>query len=388
MSELEQHRPEYTSELIDYSKFSDPRAVERLRELGIENVSLALAVEHEKDISNNEINAEILWAKFKKPTDAEWVGCTDVEGKLYLPNSKEKDNGSELILFSPGFPGGDAGRFEQRYAKTFTGAGYAFFTIRHNGTNLANPKRSPGVINCPERMAVAQALSEQHIGGERSYNQVEVVNEPITPLLSLAPKFDRIHLMGQSLGVAASYNAATRLAGHPDITEKFGNIINISGFVGKDKNDPQDDFDGMKMTINELTDYQFEHIAEAGTNTAKTHEEFKAAMKQVAQLNAKINIPEHVGNILIFTPGDPLIAGPHTSEQDYLNNYGPQTSRKLIIQDMGNLKDKKQHSMLWIAPENLLRAVQADVHGRHYIKLPNTKIVDEKQNKAALEKGT
>ncbi len=368
-------RPEKLSnEGNDYEQHSDAKALERLREIGVENAVFAFTIEDEKDLEGTPIDAEIFWIRFKKPEGKAFADCVDVEGKLYLPKGESTNH--ELILFTPGFPGGNAGRFEQRYAKEFSGAGYAFFTVRHNGTNLVKPDTAPEVLNSRKRMDLAAIAHEQHIGGTRpeGYGMSDIAREPITPLLALQHRFRRIHMMGQSMGVAASYNAVTRMEARPDVLKKIGNVVGIAGYVGKEDGGNEEAWDGMKKPVNELIDYEFGYIQKVGTNAIPDKERFRQDMKDVAAVNARMQVPEHVGNILVFTPGDPLIAGPDTTKDHYSREYGPRTDRKLIIRDETDLKDPKQHSMLWISPANLLRAVQANVSARgpHYIKVPRS----------------
>ena len=331
-------------------------------------------IEDEKDIDGELIDADIRWVKITKPASEEFADLADIEGKLYTPR---KNNNRQLIIFTPGFPGGNAGRFEQRYAKTFTDAGYSFFTIRHNGTSLTNGDTSLEVLNSAQRMAIAKEKSEHHIGGtkEEGYSPVEVVKETIPALLALSKDYDKVHLMGQSMGVAASYQAASRTMSHPEVSSKLGNIVGIAGYVGGAEEKPGDMWDGMKMPMEDLIDYEFGYIQKVDTNAVPTKEKFREEMWKVAELNTHMQVPAHVGNILVFTPEDPLVAGPDKEEENYVSEYGPPSSRKLIIRDESALGEPRPHSMLWIRPENLLRAVQAEVssHGPHYIKVPKTR---------------
>jgi len=353
---------------------NDSEAISRLETYGIGDYDFALTVESEinKDASGNEVDlardADITWIKFNKPDDGDFSDLESVEGKLYIP----KNNGNgELIFFTPGFPGGNAGRFEKQYAKAFVDAGYSFFTIRHNGSSLTKIDSAKEVVNFDKRLELAKQSGEDYIGGtkENGHAPAEIVNEPITPLLQLCKMFDKVHLMGQSMGVTSSYNAVTRLSGRPDITDKIGNIVGIAGYVGKEKGEPEDPWGGMKMPTKDLVEYEKEYIKQVDTNTIFTEDE----VAKLVEVNKKMKVPSHIGNILIVSPGDPLIGGPDKTKEDYANKYGPETGKKLIISDESNLDKPKQHSMLWIAPKNLLRAVKAEisVHGPHYIKLPN-----------------
>lgn len=356
-----------------YEHYSDAEALRHLEGLGVANPEFAFTVKEEKDSDGESIDADILWTRLKRPEGDEFHDCASVEGKLYLPRNQQK---GELIIFTPGFPGGNAGRFEQRYAKTFVDAGFAFFTVRHNGTNLVKKDTAPEVLNNAHRMELARANGEEHIGGTRKegYGMSDIAREPVTPLLALQEKFDRIHLMGQSMGVAASYHTVTRMKARPEVLKKIGNIIGISGYVGKEEDGPGDVWDGMKMPTDDLIAYELGYVRKVGTNAIDDPKRFREDMQNVARLNKDMRVPQHVGNVLVFTPGDPLIAGPDKTKEDFLAQYGPRTNKKLIIRDESTLSDPKQHSMLWIAPENLLRAVDARIsaHGPHYIKIPRS----------------
>lgn len=360
--------------------FAEQESLDRLSNEGIENLDFAFAIQGELGAAKQPIKADVFWTRFKKPEEADLEDTAAVEGKLYLP---ENPNG-ELILFTPGFPGGNAGRFEMRYAQTFVDAGYSFFTVRHNGTNLLKEDTAPEIINSAKRIEIAKQMQDQHIGGTRQegYPPSTMVKEPITPLMGLYKKFKKINLMGQSMGVAANYHAVSRMKNHPEALNKIKNVVGIAGYVGGEEGTEGQYWDGMKMPMDELAAYEFKYIAQVGTNTVRTEQEFKDSMRQVAHLNENMEVPPHIGNALVFTPKDPLIAGPDKEQPDYALNYGPKSMRKLIIRDETALEDKKPHSMLWISPQNLLRAVKAEVsgHGPHYIKVPSS-------NPNAIEKG-
>ena len=323
-------------------------------------------IPEEKDLHGKVINADIYWLVAFPPDDFQHLPA--IEGKLYLPHVNARN---ELILFTPGFPGGNAGRFEQRYAKALIDEGYAFFTIRHNGTSLTNGATSFEILNSQKRMELAVTSCEHHIGGTRSegYSPTDIIEEPIGPLLGFSEMFETIHLMGQSMGVAASYNAIRVLSSN-HVIDSIGNVVGIAGYVGR-TGECAGIWDGLKMPFSKFADYQYEYVAKVDANICPK-ERFRGEMKKVAEANEDALVPDHVGNILVFASGDPLIDGP-AGDSVYL--YGPPTRRKVVIRDETNTTDSKQHSMLWISPENLIRAVQARVSakGPHYVKLPMTR---------------
>lgn len=354
--------------------------IEKLMQLGIkpDEYNNAFDVEGEIDfdgLTKNEVKmnelAEIMWLRFNKPDDQELSDTEDVEGKLYLP--KENANG-ELILFTPGFPGGNAGRFEKQYASTFIKEGYAFFTLRHNGTSLDDSETAKDIINCPKRLEVAKSEGQRHVGGTREGGNKPsiIINETITPLAHLYKAFTKIHLMGQSMGTISNNNTINRLKDRPEIINKIGNVVAIAGYFGKKDGEPEEVWEGMKMTTDDIVEYEKGYIEQVKANAIINVEE----MQKLATVNSQVVMPAHIGNVLIFTPGDPLLSGPDKEGvgEAYLDEYGPKTDRKLVIRDETNLDKPKQHSMLWIEPKNLIRAVKANVssHGPHYIKAPKS----------------
>ncbi len=378
-------------------QFSEEAAVNRLTELGVRNVEAAFQITGENDIDGRAIEgADIFWVKYGVPEEAYGTeGMLSVEGKLYLP--KENANG-EVIVFSPGFPGGNAGRFEQRYVSAFIEAGYAFATTRHNGASLTNGATSLEILNSAKRMEIAAASGEHHLGGtrEQGYAPSEMINEPINVLGALHQKFDRVHLMGQSMGVSSSYNSLTWATEHPEISDKIGNIVGISGYVGDTSETPDGIWSGMKKDFNKLAEYEFGYMEKVDLNAPRDAKWYADEMKKVAAANESMKVPPNVGNILIYTPEDPLIAGPDKSKEDYALNYGPKSQRKLIIEDHTKpVSDKKPHSMLWIEPSVLVRALKMEVsaQGPHFVRLPvedrtfTGRKGEVKQGKSIVQKG-
>ncbi len=352
---------------------SETEAVSRLSELGVENIEAAFRILEELDINKKPLDqAEIFWVKYGVPREIENAKeMLSVEGKLYFP--KGNSNG-EVVIFCPGFPGGNAGRFEQRYVRDFIDAGYAFATIRHNGTSLRNGDMSLEILNSKRRMDIAEQMGDGHIGGTRpqGYSPVDMINEPINAICALHEGFKRIHLMGQSMGVASNYNSVTRLIEHPEITDKIGNIVGISGYVGDQTETPDGIWNGMKQDFGKLAKYEFSYMQKVDLNAPLNSDWYEGEMKKVAEANGAMQVPKNIGNVLIFTPDDPLISGPDKTKEDYVFSYGPKSRRKVVIEDLSKPKeDTKPHSMLWIAPENLVRAVKVNVseYGPHFIKV-------------------
>lgn len=363
---------------LKFSDFSESGRVKELRDLGIENIDMAFAISEEKDGQGESIDAAIDWIKFKKPEGEGFDDLADVECKLYRPN---KNSNNELVIFTPGYPGGNAGRFEKMYAKAVVEAGYTFCTIRHNGMSLTNGESSLGRVGSKKRMDIAAQTGEHHIGGtrERGYGFWDVVNEPITPLLALYEAFDKVHFIGHSCGVSANYNSLRRTQDMQDLWNKVGNVVSLSGYVGKDSQG--ETWDGIKLPMNTLMEAEMEAATEDDVNMC-SRQTYVKEMAQVAEANRGMKIPDEVNNVIIFTPQDPIVAGPDKKssreEKDtYVTEYGPNTKRKLIIRDETGLGKKKQHSMLWIQPEAVILALNAKIEkdgvnaGPHYMVVGN-----------------
>ena len=234
-------------------------------------------------------------------------------------------------------------------------------------------------------MDIAHDAGEHHIGGTRpeGYGPSQMIYEPINVVCALAKRSKKLHLMGQSMGVASSYSTLTELAPHPEITSKIGNVVGISGYVGDTSEAPDGIWSGMKQNFSVTAAYEAGYMERVDLNAPRDGAWFAQQLKMVAAQNERMVIPPHVGNVLVYTPDDPLIAGPNRDENDSVKRYGPQSSRKLIVEDRTIPEEhrKKAHSMLWIAPPNIVRAVQAKVseHGPHFVRFPkdNTGLVQK-----------
>ena len=360
------------------SDYSENGRVKELQDLGIENIDMAFAISEEKDGKGESIDAAIDWVKFKQPEGDGFEDSAEVECKLYRPN---KNSNNELVIFTPGYPGGNAGRFERLYAKAIVDAGYTFCTVRHNGTSLTNGESSLDRLGSKKRMDIAAQTGEHYVGGtkEHGYSPFEVVNEPVTPFAALYKMFDRVHFIGHSLGVSANYNTLRRIQGKQDMEEKVGNVVCLSGYVGKGTGGAM--WDGLKMPMDILTDAEMEAAKEDDVNIC-SKQRYLEEMAKIAEANAKMTSPDNVNNVLVFTPQDPIIAGPDRKspreEKDtYVTEYGPKTKRKLIIRDETGLGKKKQHSMMWISPEVVVSALEAEIEtkgpraGPHYMVVGN-----------------
>lgn len=367
-----------------WEAFSETDAVESLRSKGVDNVALAFGIENEKTTEGDDVNAEkIFWMKLDVPQTEEKEGLIPIEGKIYFP----KDANGELIIFTPGFPGGNSGRFEKIYIQAFLDAGYTFFTIRHNGTSLTNGALSADILNSPKRMDIALKGNEHHIGGTtpEGCSPDKVMDEPIVAIKALQQKFQKIHLVGHSIGVASNYNAVTKLKDDEEFKQKLGNIIGIASYLVDEQESPNGIWNGMKNFesnegsatpgLDAFISVNLDYAKKVDLNFTFTADEYKEFYSRLANTNKNMVVPENAGNILVYCPEDPLIAGPDFSDENSILNYGPKSKRKLIIEDLSKpAHDKKAHSMLWIKPENLVRAVQTKVsdRGPHLRKVGNS----------------
>ena len=363
MTERKGFKPEHTEES------QNQEAMQELKDLGIKvEFALKLSIEIDQQ-TGKEIPAQPYWVTWPRPEGEAFQDLLPVEGKVYIPETSNK----ELIIWTPGFPGGDSGRIERLYAKTFADVGYTFATIRHNGAPLQHPESSASIINSPERLALAKQRGEKFIGSEKrsGYLMTELVYEPLVAFEALQEKFDRVHLLGQSFGGTSSWNSVDRLRQlHPDAIKKIGNLISVAGWLGaEDANDPAR-LKGFKLSIEDTYQREVKGAAEDGVNIDTDHDRLIASMKEIAARTKRVQIPDHIGQILVVSPEDPLIALPETEWQEQKDQadaesrlvralvYPGATRKTLIIKDETALEKPKQHSMLWIKPENLLRAVR------------------------------
>ncbi len=353
----------------------DATALAELAERGI-RVEAAFAIPEERDKEGELIDADIYWVRYPKPVPTgrdEFADVLPVEGKLYLPRNP---NG-ELIQFGPGYPGGVAGRFEQHYAKSFVDAGYAFATIRHNGTSLEDTPKTREIMNSPERFRRAREAGERFIGGERpdGYRMGELVYEPLVLLMALGNHFQRVHLMGQSFGATSIWASVDRLVrAQPEVIHKIGNLVSIAGWLGGAYDAAVDRLHGMKESIEPVIDRNLEYAAQTGMNidtTSPTHRErMREDMRAIATRLQQAVIPTPINQVVIQSTEDPLITLEALGVDPTVSTYPAITSRSIIVHDQSGRDPRtgawldKQHSHLWIRPENLLRAVRANLSDR------------------------
>src|SRR5690606_34217297 len=103
----------------------------------------------------------------------------------------------------------------------------------------------------------------------------------INPLLSIADSYKKIHLMGQSMGVSSSFNALRRLGSDKEMMDKIGNVVGISGNVGAEKDTDKNTWDGIKMPIDEVIDYEWDYINRVDTNAVTSKDEFRDSLAAI-----------------------------------------------------------------------------------------------------------
>ena len=108
-----------------------------------------------------------------------------------------------------------------------------------------------------------------------------------------------------------------------------------------------------------------EQIEAADMNITTDPATLREQMKEVAERNKRMKVPARVRNIMVFSSADRIIAGPK-SKRDAIEDYGPPSPNKLIIRDKSKPEDDDSpHSMLWIDPQNLIKAVKMTISSKH-----------------------
>lgn len=165
------------------------------------------------------------------PVTAEWKhlasGSSRAEGRLILAPRESGD----LILFCPGFPGGGATLFEQRYAEILQKEEYSLFTLRHNGTRL-DTDVADFMLNRRQFPKAVPFHDGDYIGGASS-SIAEWVTEPQTVLETLGAEYTNITVIGHSFGaVAALYSLINLNNASHRILERINRCILLAPAVG------------------------------------------------------------------------------------------------------------------------------------------------------------
>lgn len=316
----------------------------------------------EVDENNNEIKAKIFWVRFPSPEKLR--ANPPVEGKVYLP---EQPNG-RLIVFAPGSPGGDAGSFERKHAKTLVEAGNTLITIRHNGQGVGVEK-TPVIFNSPERVAMMEGADQTYLGQDvcdkpDGYSWLDITSEPITPILDAEQNFERISLIGHSLGATSIYRSVGMLAEtHPEVAAKIEKIISLAGYLGKPEETEQGFWHGTKWPLEKLVDAEMADAVEDHVHIPTDRDKFKQSLIETAKELAKLQIPEHIAQILVTSPYDAAIAMPvikYTREADgkefaQAYDYPGHQRKSLVIEDYTPPEKKTHKQTMLMHPPTLLR---------------------------------
>lgn len=343
-----------------YADFFSMDVVDELENMGITNLVGAVPLAPELDLTGNPIRAKSYWVWLRNPLD--FPTNLSAEGKLYIPY-RSRDT---LIHYSPSGPVGNAGRFEKRYISDLVAAGYHVFTGRRNGASLLT-EHAKEVANAPYRIELARRAGQTHVGGFRTegYMPTDALDEPVASLMALGPMFEKICLLSQSFGASMHYHALNELEDYQGLTEKFGNVVNIAGYVGKLSQDANGLWNGTKVPGDQFAQIQVSEMRKAdfNYNPAYGTSEYLNNMKQIALNNGMISVPPRIGHIFFNCPEDPFIAGPLSEDQATLAEYGPETPNKWFNSKHAPTADLRAHSMDFLTAEEIIWALEVKVEG-------------------------
>lgn len=363
------------------------RATDRLRELGVAGpLEYAFDIPEEKDAQGDVIPAEIFWVRFPSPADDPDI--PSVEGKIYVPRGANLRD--EVVLFVPGFPGGKAGRFERNYAKSIVDRGSTFVTLRHNATGIETQPAEVDVFNCAERLADGRREGQEHLGPpiKGGYTMKEIVREPVAALRAIAPMASKIKLAGNSAGVTSLFWSVDRLRRtHPEITDKITHLVSLAGYIGEDREDAQGLVHGFKMKMDDLARLEIAAAKEDGVALTEDPARFAQSLRELARELGQVQIPEHITQVMVISPEDPIIASPvikvskqveggRTIEVVERYDYPGHTARTLVVED--HTQDKKHHTLPGLLPKTFERLLDLKHPGR----IPHFVAVKEKQPKS------
>ncbi|MBX9666009.1 MAG: hypothetical protein K2X93_00265 [Candidatus Obscuribacterales bacterium] len=156
-----------------------------------------------------------------------------IEGKLHLPVAKTV----RLVIFEPGFPGGSSTDFETHRLPAFLAAGYAIFTVRHNGSLLTGA-HSDYYICCPPRQEKAKDDGQEALGDRDAYTIKDWLVEPLIAMEALCPAFSEVILMGHSFGSLAIVSSIKELClKRSPLINKVKRIVSLAGATGRLRSD-------------------------------------------------------------------------------------------------------------------------------------------------------
>lgn len=186
----------------------------------------------QKDESGQKVNGDIFWTKLKGEGHF-------VEGKFFCPEKSRSNR--ELVIFEPGFPGDGVILFDGRHAPNLVKDGYHIFTARHTGLRVGG-EAAKRYLNCQEKGNMSTASERESLG---DFSFEEWRREVLTAIESLGDQFDKIHLIGHSMGAQNIFNSLIIMAKErPDLADKISTVISLAGAVGQWREDNTLDPDG------------------------------------------------------------------------------------------------------------------------------------------------
>lgn len=384
----------YTPEIKGSGEIKNGTAetIRRLSELGLDiNTDYAFTIPEEKDEKNQVIKAESFWLRLPAPENQ--TGLLPVEGKIWFPCGG--NNRDELIVFTPGYPSGKAGQWEQRLAKQLVEKdGYTLFVLRHNSASL-NPDNpdAPLIYNCQKRIEDAREKGQEYLGPKREngFNWIDLAREPLVVLKALGNLTKKIKVVGHSFGASSSHISLGDLAiTNPEIVRKVTHFIGLSGYFGEPKETEEGLLHGTKFSLDGLAELELLDEKENGVNGIKDGEEMRQTIKQFASMIENSDIPEHITRVIIASPEDKFITSPVLR---LFNKDGKELIQQRVY-DLAGYEDKapvlviqdrtheiKHHSLPNLRPETLSRVLEVP-----HPKTSHFVIVREKLPKSERER--
>lgn len=153
----------------------------------------------------------------------------------------------DLILYVPGFPGGGATLFENRFADLLRKEEYSQIVLRHNGTIL-NGKFSDFLLNREQFPHAIPHHDGAYLCGVPS-SVAEWLVEPKTVLEDFGANYTNITVIGHSFGAVAALHSLALMAeeGNP-LVERVRSCICLAPAVGILKDHEDDVMDTVWAT--------------------------------------------------------------------------------------------------------------------------------------------
>jgi hypothetical protein len=200
------HTPEFTGDQNEKEKFKN------LKNIFGENFTPEKTFQLAKDVDSGNkekelINKEAFWTEFKNPDTGEAV-----EGKVYMPKDKDKEDIRQVLIVAPGYRG-DFVLQEADYADDFVKDNRAMIVMRHNGLRIAGEDMQ-NYVHCPEKADFAKRKNQQYLGEGEDFDFLKADREVLTVLKSLSDKIDdieKIDIIGHSWSGRIALNSIAEL---------------------------------------------------------------------------------------------------------------------------------------------------------------------------------